>query len=280
MKRTCNKTNRTLWTQSVIMTLAFAAGMYPPAHAHAENAATTPTQDQVITDVQPVAPEPPASDKSISLAVATLQMAQHTLKNCSSDICTKALQHVNSALQTLTGKAEKSTTPAQNNAQVDVYDFPVLDITGSWADLDRYRGKVALIVNVASKCGYTKQYAGLQKLHTDHADKGLVVLGFPANNFGSQEPGTNEQIHTFCRKEFGVTFPMFAKISVKGDNIHPLYAFLTSEAALPGKAGPITWNFNKFLVGRDGQVIARYESKTAPSDKQLLADIRKALDNQ
>jgi glutathione peroxidase len=132
-------------------------------------------------------------------------------------------------------------------------------------------------VNVASQCGYTKQYAGLQSLHEKYRPRGLVVLGFPANNFGNQEPGTNDQIKQFCSVNFGVTFPMLAKISVKGQDIHPLYRYLTAEETNPGFAGDISWNFNKFLVDRLGTVVGRYGSEVEPLDPKLVADVEEAL---
>jgi len=158
-----------------------------------------------------------------------------------------------------------------------LYAFELNDIDGNPAKLAQYKGKALLLVNVASKCGYTRQYAGLQSLYEKYQDKGLVVLGFPANNFGSQEPGTNAEIKTFCTTTFSVNFPMFGKISVKGEDIHPLYAFLTGAEFNPDFAGPIKWNFNKFLVDRDGDVIGRYESNVEPMSEELVADIDKAL---
>ena len=158
-----------------------------------------------------------------------------------------------------------------------IYDFAMNDIDGREVPLSDYRGKVLLVVNVASKCGFTKQYAGLENLYKTYADRGLVVLGFPANNFMGQEPGTEAEIKSFCTLTYGVTFPMFAKISVKGKTIHPLYAFLTDEKLHPGSGGAISWNFNKFLIGRDGAVLAHYGSRTAPDDPELIAAIEQAL---
>jgi len=154
-----------------------------------------------------------------------------------------------------------------------VYDFSADTITGEPKSLSAYRGKVLLIVNTASKCGFTKQYTGLQKLYEENKDAGLVVLGFPANNFGWQEPGTNEEIARFCSTRFSVTFPMFGKIDVKGGDIHPLYAWLTGHPN--GKK--VSWNFNKFLVGRDGDLIAHFGSRTAPDAPALAAAIDAAL---
>ncbi len=172
--------------------------------------------------------------------------------------------------------------PAGNQAEAPapakpLYTFELNDIEGEPAKLEQYNGKALLLVNVASKCGYTRQYAGLQALYTKYQDAGLIVLGFPANNFGAQEPGTNEEIKNFCSTTFNVTFPMFAKISVKGDDIHPLYAFLTSAESNPDFAGPIKWNFNKFLADRKGNVVGRYDSKVEPMSEELVADIEKAL---
>ncbi len=146
----------------------------------------------------------------------------------------------------------------------------VKDIDGNEVALSTYKGKVLLIVNVASKCGFTKQYAGLQKLYETYKDKGLVVLGFPANNFFRQEPGSNAEIKQFCTTKFNVSFPMFAKISVRGKDIAPLYAFLTSQETQPVKQGKISWNFNKFLVDRTGNVVHRFGSRTTPEDKKLI----------
>ncbi len=156
-------------------------------------------------------------------------------------------------------------------------DFTVKDIDGNEVPLERYRGKVVMIVNVASKCGLTPQYEGLHKLHEQYADQGLVVLGFPANNFNFQEPGTNDQIKAFCTSKYGVQFDMFAKVSVKGDDQCELYGFLTREETNPGAAGEIKWNFTKFLIDRDGKVIARFEPRTKPGDEKVIAAIEAAL---
>ena len=155
--------------------------------------------------------------------------------------------------------------------------FTMRDIDGKDTSLSAFKGKVLLVVNVASKCGFTGQYAGLQKLYETHKDRGLVVLGFPANNFGGQEPGTEAEIKGFCTATYGVTFPMFAKISVKGTGIHPLYTFLTSKESNPKFSGDISWNFNKFLIGRDGAIVGRFGSKTKPDDKELVAAVEEAL---
>lgn len=156
---------------------------------------------------------------------------------------------------------------------MSVHDFTLTTIDGSERSLKDFAGKVLLIVNTASACGLTPQYAGLEKLHETHTD--LVVLGFPCNQFGAQEPGTEKEIALFCETRFAVTFPMFSKIEVNGEGTHPLYAYLKAETPGVEKGQEIGWNFAKFLVGRDGKPIARYSPRTAPAD--LEADIIKAL---
>ncbi|MDZ7401632.1 MAG: glutathione peroxidase [candidate division KSB1 bacterium] len=158
-----------------------------------------------------------------------------------------------------------------------IYDFVVKDIDGNEVKLEQFKGKVMLIVNVASKCGFTPQYEGLQKLYMQYKDKGLVVLGFPANNFLNQEPGSNEEIKQFCSLNYNVTFPMFSKISVKGKDIAPLYQFLTSKETNPEFAGDISWNFNKFLVDRSGKIVARFGSRSRPESDELVQAIESAL---
>ncbi len=157
-----------------------------------------------------------------------------------------------------------------------VYDFTLPSIDGSDASLSQYKGKVLLLVNVASKCGYTPQYAGLESLYEKYKGQGLVVIGFPANNFGAQEPGTNEEIKSFCTRTYHVSFPMYAKVSVKGSDKTPLYHYLTEEAN-PSTNGEIGWNFTKFLVDRNGKVIARFDSKIKPDDTGLVEAVEKAL---
>lgn len=176
-----------------------------------------------------------------------------------------------------------------------IQSIPLKTIKGDAASLSDYTGKVLLIVNVASKCGLTPQYEGLEALYRDYRDKGLVVLGFPANDFGAQEPGSNDEIATFCTTNFGVDFPMFEKIVVTGPEKHPLYAQLTEAAPAktddgagfreklrgygmtPTEDPEVLWNFEKFVVGRDGEVVARFSPDTAPNDPTLLAAIEKAL---
>ena len=149
-------------------------------------------------------------------------------------------------------------------------------IDGADKPLADYKGKVLVIVNVASKCGFTPQYEGLQKLYEEKKDKGLVILGFPANNFGNQEPGSDAEISKFCSSKYNVTFPMFSKISVKGADMHPLYQHLTSLPKPMG--GEVRWNFEKFVVDRSGEVVGRFGSRTAPDDKELNDLIDKSLE--
>jgi len=158
-----------------------------------------------------------------------------------------------------------------------VHEFTLNSIDGKPAPLSAYQGKVVLIVNVASRCGFTPQYAGLEALYEKYKDRGFAILGFPANNFGSQEPGTNEEIKTFCSTKYNVTFPMYSKISVKGDDKAPLYQFLTDKDANPATGGEIQWNFTKFLVDKSGQVVARFEPKVTPESPEVAAAIEKAL---
>src|SRR6185295_8406742 len=143
-----------------------------------------------------------------------------------------------------------------------VHEFTLKSIDGKTTPLANYKGKVVMIVNVASRCGYTPQYTQLEAVYAKYKDQGLVILGFPANNFMGQEPGTDEEIKTFCSTKYNVTFPLFSKISVKGDDKAPLYQFLTDKTANPTTGGEIGWNFTKFLVDRDGKVIQRFDTKT------------------
>lgn len=158
-----------------------------------------------------------------------------------------------------------------------VYEFTMKDIEGKDVKLDTYKGKVSLVVNTASKCGLTPQYEGLQALYDKYKDKGFVILGFPANNFMGQEPGTEKEIKDFCTLNYKVSFPMFSKISVKGTDQHPFYTYLTNKESNPGFEGDITWNFEKFLVGKDGKVIARFSPKTKPEDPKIVEAIEAAL---
>ncbi|MFQ3620051.1 MAG: glutathione peroxidase [Spirochaetales bacterium] len=160
---------------------------------------------------------------------------------------------------------------------MSIYDFTMKDIDGKDVSLRSFEGKVLLIVNVASKCGFTPQYASLEELYRRYKDKGFVVLGFPANNFLGQEPGTNEEIKEFCTLNYGVTFPMFSKISVRGKDIAPLYQFLTDKKTNPKFSGSITWNFNKFLIGRDGTIVERFGSSTDPLNEKVIQAVEKVL---
>jgi glutathione peroxidase len=150
-----------------------------------------------------------------------------------------------------------------------IYDFKVPGLMGGEIDFSKFKGKKILIVNTASKCGNTPQYEGLEKLYESYKDK-LVIVGFPANNFGAQEPGSNDEIAEFCKKNYGVTFPMAEKISVKGDDIAPLYKWLVSEAAKKGFNDPVTWNFTKFLVDEKGQLVTVFNAKTQPMSDEVL----------
>jgi glutathione peroxidase len=156
-------------------------------------------------------------------------------------------------------------------------DFTLNSLDGKPAPLAEYKGKVVLIVNVASRCGYTPQYTGLEKVYEKYKAQGFVILGFPANNFGGQEPGTNEEIKTFCSSKYQVTFPMYSKVSVKGADTTPLYQFLTDKEAHPATGGEIKWNFTKFLVDRNGKVIERFEPAVTPESADVTSAIEKAL---
>jgi len=162
-------------------------------------------------------------------------------------------------------------------AASSIHEFTLNSIDGQPAPLAQFKGKVVLIVNVASRCGFTPQYAGLEALYNKYKDRGFVVLGFPANNFLWQEPGTNDEIQAFCSTKYHVTFPMFARVSVKGSEMTPLYRFLTGKKANPSTGGGIRWNFTKFLAGRDGKVIARFGSKVAPESPDMISAIEAAL---
>lgn len=162
--------------------------------------------------------------------------------------------------------------PSVLMAASSVHDFTLTSIDGNPAPLSSYKGKVLLLVNVASKCGYTPQYTGLQTLYDKYKDRGLVVVGVPANNFGGQEPGTNEEIKTFCTRNYNVTFPMMSKVSVKGEDKTPLYGYLTENTG-----GDVKWNFTKFLVDKNGKIVSRFESKVTPESPELTSAVEKAL---
>ena len=155
--------------------------------------------------------------------------------------------------------------------------FKMKAIDGKEVDLGRYKGKVVLVVNTASECGLTPQYAQLEALHEKYGPQGLAVLGFPCNQFGQQEPGNEQAIQQFCQKNYGVKFDMFSKVEVNGDGASPLYKYLTALETKPKGSGPISWNFEKFLIGRDGTVIARFDPRTKPDAPELVAAIEAQL---
>ncbi len=174
-----------------------------------------------------------------------------------------------------------SSAPAQVGAvkglpSGKVYTYTLRNIDGEDVRLSDYAGKVLLLVNTASKCGYTPQYAPLEELYQRYKEQGLRVLAFPANNFGAQEPGSNAEIKEFCSTTYGVTFDLFEKISVRGEDIHPLYRYLTTETGVPGD---IRWNFTKFLVDRKGNVVARFETKVDPLSEDVIAEIERQLNS-
>ncbi len=162
-------------------------------------------------------------------------------------------------------------------AAASLFDFHPQDIDGKPVALEAYRGKVLLIVNVASRCGFTYQYEGLEALYRQYKDRGLVILGFPSNDFLGQEPGTNAEIKQFCTLKYDVSFPMFSKISVTGSAMDPLYRYLTDRREDPRFGGPISWNFNKFLIGRDGKVIGRFRTQDEPQSVAVREAIEEAL---
>lgn len=168
------------------------------------------------------------------------------------------------------------TVTAGDKTAESVYEFKLTNIDGKETPLSEFQGKVLLIVNTASECGFTPQYEGLQATHEEYSDDGLVVMGFPANNFGGQEPGTDDEIKKFCKVNYGVSFPMFSKISVKGDDQHPLFTYLTS-AENPDFTGEIKWNFEKFLINKQGKLIHRFRSDVKPQSDEIKKAIEKEL---
>lgn len=162
-------------------------------------------------------------------------------------------------------------------AESEIFNIKVEDIDGTERTLESYKGKVLLIVNVASKCGFTYQYESLEAIYQKYKDEGLVIVGFPTNDFLGQEPGTDEEIKQFCTLNYGVTFPMFSKITVKGRRMHPLYRYLTSKETNPEFSGRITWNFNKFLVNGKGEIVDRFGSKDEPDSEKIVTALEEAL---
>lgn len=187
------------------------------------------------------------------------------LAGCSGDAETDAPEYTTS----------QSSDGGQTLSTSYVLDHTADRITGENETLKDYQGKVVMVVNVASKCGFTKQYEQLEALYREHKDDGFVVLGFPANNFGQQEPGTNKEVMEFCRATYGVSFPMFAKIDVVGENAHPFYKDLAGQPEPIG--GEPEWNFTKFLVNRDGEVVYRFDTRTSPDDEKVVGAIRELL---
>jgi len=162
-------------------------------------------------------------------------------------------------------------------SEKSVYDYTLNSIDGQPAPFAAFKGKVLMLVNVASRCGYTPQYSALESVYEKYKDKGLVVVGVPANNFGAQEPGTNDEIKTFCTRKYNVQFPMMSKVSVKGSDTAPLYQYLTDTKLNPKTGGEIQWNFTKFLVDRQGNIVARFEPEVTPDSPQVISAIESAL---
>lgn len=178
---------------------------------------------------------------------------------------------------TILMSANPSKILAADKETPKVLDFEMESLSGKPVHLKEYAGKVVLIVNTASECGATPQYKPLQKLHEKYSDKGLVVLGFPCNQFGAQEPGSAKEIQEFCTQNYGVTFPMFAKIDVNGPDAAPLYQYLTSKTTNPESGGKIKWNFEKFLISRDGRIVARFGTRVDPANAELVRAVEAEL---
>jgi glutathione peroxidase len=168
------------------------------------------------------------------------------------------------------GPVKVPTSSAQSTPSMSFHDLSATDINGNPVSLSEFKGKKVLVVNTASECGYTKQYAQLQELYAMYQDKGLVIIGFPCNDFGGQEPGSEAEIATFCQKNYGVTFPMMSKISVKGDDVSPVYKWLTSKEQNGVLDAKVKWNFHKFLIDEEGRLVAEYGSGTTPLDDKIL----------
>lgn len=179
-----------------------------------------------------------------------------------------------SSASEIPGEKNMKQSEKAKTTEIDYLHLPLKTITGNDTTLENFKGKVVMLVNVASKCGNTMQYAGLEELYRKFKDKGFVVVGFPANNFGEQEPGTDQEILNFCQSKFDVTFPMMSKISVKGEDKNPLYTYLTEESP---RSGEIEWNFTKFLLDRNGTVAARFSTKTTPTSPEVVSIIERLL---
>jgi glutathione peroxidase len=173
--------------------------------------------------------------------------------------------------------ARGDETKKEDKPVAPVLNFTMKSLSGDEVNLAQYRGKVIMMVNTASKCGFTPQYKDLEALYTKYQDKGFVILGFPANNFGHQEPGTDSQIASFCQQNYGVTFPMFSKIDVLGESKAPLYHFLTEASTDPQFSGEVGWNFEKFLISKDGQIVARYRSPIKPMSDEVVKAVETEL---
>jgi glutathione peroxidase len=180
-------------------------------------------------------------------------------------------------LRTLLVLGAAISAVAQMQAAASIYDYKLMSIDLEPVSLSQYKGKVVMLVNVASRCGYTPQYAGLEALYRQFKDDGFVIIGIPANNFGQQEPGSNSEIKVFCKRKYDVTFPMMAKVSVAGNDMAPLYQYLTDQSANPTTGGEIKWNFTKFLIGKDGKILARFEPDVKPEDPALVGAVESAL---
>lgn len=177
------------------------------------------------------------------------------------------------SLQTSPAHAQERG-PLMASKTTSLYDFTMPDIDGKPVNLGQYRGKVLLLVNTASLCGNTPQYSDLQSLYEQYHDKGFEILAFPANNFGQQEPGSNEEIKSFCFTKYSLTFPLFSKISVKGPDKHPLYQYLTEQSPYPGE---VEWNFQKYLVDRSGNIVGRFHHRTKPSAPEVVKEVERTL---
>jgi glutathione peroxidase len=180
------------------------------------------------------------------------------------------------ALSELAAAGTVPSKPESKKLDIGVHEFTVADINGKSQDLKTYKGKVLLIVNTASQCGYTPQYKGLQRVYTTYKNKGFEVLGFPSNDFGGQEPGSNKEIKNFCELNYKVSFPMFTKVTVLGPGQSPLFKYLTADASKE-LAGPIDWNFEKFLIDPQGKLIGRFKSSVAPESPELISKIESLL---